>query len=185
VRATSLQVGESCPPNTVRPLPRLPTPASQYLSQNKTIQLLLSPSSLPSPTVLYRDCRVRMHPAECKIVHMHLVKNFDRNYSWEKRFRWHNLSLGRRDPDGGEQTTNLYKTESPSKVFMCGVSTQQWPSSQITLYEKTRQSAWLDAVTTPLTRRDWILVYWNTSLEGVEQSKNGQRNPEMLSPTRY
>ena len=29
--------------------------------------------------------------------------------------------------------------------------------------ERTRQSAWLDAVTTPLTRRDWILVYQNTS----------------------
>jgi len=159
VRATRSQVGESCPPNALRPLPRLPTPASQYLSQNKTIQWLLSPSSLPSPTILYRDCRVRMHPAECKIVHMRVGEDLNRNCSWEKRFCWHNPSLGRRDPDGGEQTTNLDKTEFPSKVFMCGVSTQQWPSSQITLYEKTRQSAWLDAVTTLLTRRDWILVY--------------------------
>jgi len=25
---------------------------------------------------------------------------------------------------------------------MCGVSTQQWPSTQITLFERTRQSAW-------------------------------------------
>jgi len=34
-----------------------------------------------------------------------------------------------------------------------------WPSTQITLYERTRQSAWLDAVTTPLIRSEWILVY--------------------------
>jgi len=68
VRAPSSQVGESCPPNAVRPLPRPPTPASQYLWQNKTIQWLLLPS-LPSPTVSYRDCQVLMHSAECKIVH--------------------------------------------------------------------------------------------------------------------
>jgi len=36
-----------------------------------------------------------------------------------------NPSLGRRDRDGGEQTTNVDKTESPSKVFMCGVSNQK------------------------------------------------------------
>ena len=34
-----------------------------------------------------------------------------------------------------------------------------WPSTQITLFERTRQSAWLDAVTTPLIRSEWILVY--------------------------
>ena len=62
-------VGMSCPPNTLRPLPRSPTPAGQYLWQNETIQWLLLPSSLPSPTVSYRDCRVLMHSAECKIVH--------------------------------------------------------------------------------------------------------------------
>jgi len=63
-RLISIQVGESCPPNALRPLPRPPTPASQYLWQNKTIQWLLLPSSLPSPTVSYRDCRVLMHSAE-------------------------------------------------------------------------------------------------------------------------
>ena len=51
------------------------------------------------------------------------------------------------------------KPESLSKTFICGVSTQQWPSTQITLFVKTRQSAWLDAVMIPLTRSKWILVY--------------------------
>jgi len=46
---------------------------------------------------------------------------------------------------------NLDVIESPSKVFMFGVSIQQGPSTQITLFERTRQSAWLDAVATPLT----------------------------------
>jgi len=36
--------------------------------------------------------------------------------------------------------------ECKSEVCMCGVSTQQWPSTQITLLERTRQSAWLDAI---------------------------------------
>jgi len=152
-------LGESCPPNALRPLLRPPTPASQYLSQNKTIQWLLSTLSLPFPTVSYRDCQVRMHSVECNIVHVRFGVDVDLIRFWEKRFSWHNPSLDRRDRDGGEQTTNLDKTESPSKVFMCGVSTQQWPSTQITLFERTRQSAWLDAVTTLLTRSDWILVY--------------------------
>jgi len=38
----------------------------------------------------------------------------------------------RRDHDGGEQTwtRTLDKTESPSKICMRGVSTQQWPTCQ-------------------------------------------------------
>jgi len=134
-RAPSSQVGESCPPIALRPLPRPPTPASQYLWQNKTIQWLLLPSSLQSPTVSYRHCRVRMRSAECKIVHGHIGVDFNWNRFWQKRFHcrprlhWHNPSLGRRDRDGGEQTTCLDKTESPSKVFMCGVSTQKWPNT--------------------------------------------------------
>ena len=86
-------------------------------------------------------------------------RNLNRNRFWEKRFRWHNPSLGRCDRDGGEQTTSLDKTESPSKVFIRGVSSQKWPSNQITMFEKTHQSAWFDAVTTPLTRSECILAY--------------------------
>jgi len=67
--------------------------------------------------------------------------------------------MTRCDRDGGKQTFNLDKTESPSKAFMCDLSTQQLLSTEITLFERTRQSAWLDAVTTPLTRSEWILVY--------------------------
>jgi len=112
--------------------------------------------------------------------------NLNRNRFWEKRFRWHNPSLGRRDRDGREQTTSLDKTESLSKVFMCGVSTQKWPSNQITMFERTRQSAWFDAVTTPLTRSEWILLYWNTFFwRELSNQKYRQKNTEGLSPTRY
>ena len=86
-------------------------------------------------------------------------RNLNRNRFWEKRFRWHNPSLSRRDRDGGEQKTSLDTTESPSKVYMRRVSTQKWPSNQITIFERTRQSAWFDAVTTPLTSSEWVLVY--------------------------
>ena len=70
------------------------------------------------------------------------LRNLNRDHFWEKRFRWHNPSLGRRDHDGGEQTTSLDKSESPSKVFMCGVSTQKWPRNQITMFERTRSTLW-------------------------------------------
>ena len=62
---------------------------------------------------------------------------------------------------------------------MFGVSTQQWPSTEIILFERTSQSAWLEAVTTPLTKSDWILVYLNNSfLEGVEQRNRWPKKPE-------
>jgi len=43
--------------------------------------------------------------------------------------------------------------ESHSEVCMCGMLTQQWPSTQITLFERTRQSAWLDAETTSVNQK--------------------------------
>jgi len=49
---------------TLRPQPRPPTPESQYLSQNKTMQWLVPPSSLPSAPISYGDCWVCMH-SEC------------------------------------------------------------------------------------------------------------------------
>jgi len=42
--------------------------------------------------------------------------------------------------------------ESHSEVWMCGVLIQQWPSTQITLFERTREGAWLNAVTTPVDK---------------------------------
>jgi len=100
----------SCPPNALRPLPCPPMPASQYLWQNKTIQWLLLPSSLPSPTVLYRDCRARMRSAECKIVHVRFGVDFNRNRFWEKRFRWHNPTKQHtHNPPGPPTGTNSHE----------------------------------------------------------------------------
>jgi len=87
----------------------------------------------------------------------------------KKRFYWHNPP-GRvtlHDRDGGE--LNSFKNrESDSEVCKCGMSTQEWPSTQIPLFERTRQSAWLDAETTPggkkrvnSCERDNV-VYWKT-----------------------
>ena len=103
---------------------------------------------------------------------------------YEKRFCIIRV-VTRYDGDGGDQTTNLDKTEFSSKVCMRGLSNQQWPSTQITLFERTRQNAWPDAVTTPLTRSEWILVYLNASLEGYEQpnktwKKSGTALPDAL-----
>jgi len=73
----------------------------------------------------------------------------------EKCFYWHNPSHSawpwRWRANFFEQT----ERESHSEVCMCGVSTQQWASTQITLFdsERTHQSAWLDAVTTPLDKK--------------------------------
>jgi len=53
-----------------------------------------------------------------------------------------------------------------------GLQILTWPSTQITLFGTTRQSAWLDAVTTPLTRSEWTLVYYNTSFGGSWATKN-------------
>jgi len=61
-----------------------------------------------------------------------------------------------------------------------------WPSTQITLFERTRQSVRLDAVTTPLIRSEWILVYSSTSIwMDLSKQKYRRKNREMLSPTRY
>jgi len=50
--------------------------------------------------------------------------------------------------------------QSLPQRYVC-VGCQQWPSTQMTLFqvEGTRQSAWLDAVTVPLTRCEWMFVY--------------------------
>ena len=54
-------------------------------------------------------------------------------------------------------------------------------------FSRTRQSAWLDAVTIPLKRSEWInscvLKYLFCRKFGNQQ--NSQKIPQMLSPTRY
>ena len=82
---------------------------------------------------------------------------------------------------------------SEARVCMCGVSTQQWPSTQITLFERKRQSAaaWpqlplLDAVTTPVDKKRLNscvikhLFFWGSSAT----KKNRRKEPEMPSLTR-
>jgi len=103
----------------------------------------LSPVSCPwwSPIFLtYRRLECGFSPKPLK-----RSTSVDRS-SWPWRWRVNNF----------DQTKSL-----PQRYVhcMCGVSTQQWPSTRITLFERTWQSTWLDAVTTPLTRREWILVY--------------------------
>jgi len=67
---------------------------------------------------------------------------------------------------------------------MCGVSTQQWPSTEITWFERTRQSARLDAVTIPLTRSEWILAYLNTSFWGISATKTIAKKPRKSTTRR-
>ena len=88
----------------------------------------------------------------------------------EKRVSWHNPSHSawpwRWRANSFENSKSL-----TTRFGMRGVSTQQWPSTQITLFEITCQSAWLwfDAVTTPADKRQvnsWILkqlCFWWSS----------------------
>ena len=115
----------------------------------------------------YRLQRFRTETAECACTLN--AKSRTRRLLWiwtqpvqEKRFCWHDLSYSAWPSRW--RSNNLGKTESFSKVCMCWVSSQQWPSTQITLFERTRQSVWLDAVTKPLTRSEWILERSNQKI---------------------
>jgi len=50
------------------------------------------------------------------------------------------------------------KKESYSEVCMCGMSTQQWPNTRITLFERTRQSAWQDDDTSWQEACDFLCI---------------------------
>ena len=51
------------------------------------------------------------------------------------------------------ESKQLWKNrESHSEVCIFRVLSQQWPSIQITLFWRTRQSVWLDALTTPVDK---------------------------------
>ena len=56
-------------------------------------------------------------------------------------------------------------------MCICGLSTQQWPSTQITLFERTRKSMWLDDVTTPVDKKRISSCVWKHLLEGVQPPK--------------
>jgi len=62
-------------------------------------------------------------------------------------------------------------------IFMCGVSTQEWPSTQTTLIERTRQSAWLDTVTS-FTRRSELLCTKPPFFEGWRELSNQKNHPK-------
>jgi len=68
---------------------------------------------------------------------------------------------------------------------MSGVSTQQWPSIQITLFEKTLQSARLDAVTTPVDKKQVnSCVLEDLFSREFSNKKYRQKTLEALSPRR-
>jgi len=93
----------------------------------------------------------------------------------EKRFYWHNLSHSAWPWWWRENICVKKKQRVSIKVCMCGVSTQQWPSTQITLFERTRQKAWLDDLTLwrhHLTRSEWILVYHDAFFFEKDQQPN-------------
>ena len=124
----------------------------------------------------YRLQRFGMATAGCACTPN--AKSQTRRLLWtvqEKRFCWHHLSNSawpwRR------RANNLDKTESPSKICMCGVSTQQWPSIQITLFERTVRARGLT-----LWRHRWQeaseFLYTKTPLlEGAEQPKKSPETP--------
>jgi len=72
--------------------------------------------------------------------------------------------------DSEEQTT-LKNRKSPLEVCMCGVSSQQWPSTQILCLKGRVRTQGSTMWWHQLPKSNWILVYWNTSFEGVQQPK--------------
>ena len=121
-------------------------------------------------------CRVRVH----HVIRMwRIVPAIVSSKSWwilkemfeEKCFYWHNTRHSawprRWRADNFENKESL--TQMCLCVITCGVSTQQWPSTQITLFARTRQSAWLYAVTTSVDEKQVNscvlkhLFFWGSS----------------------
>ena len=80
------------------PQPRPPTPASQYLSQNQTIQWLIPVITLVATvsTISYGECWVHKHPVvrmrRIELVIVGWVVWILTDTVEEKRFYWHNSS---------------------------------------------------------------------------------------------
>ena len=81
----------------------------------------------------------------------------------------------------------LKNRESHSELYMCGMSTHQWPNTRITFFDRTRQSAWLDAVddTTSKEASEFLCIKTHLFLREFTNKKFRQNPPEKLSPTRY
>ena len=76
--------------------------------------------------------------------------------------------------------------ESHSEVCMCDMSTQQWPGTQIALFERTHQNTWLDDETTPVDRK-WAnsCVLNRLLLGGTSGTKKSPKKTGNAPPTRY
>jgi len=66
--------------------------------------------------LLYRLQLFRSATAVCSCT----PRNLNRNHVWEKRFRWHNPSLGRRDRDGGSKQQAWTKQSLPQRYLCVG-----------------------------------------------------------------
>jgi len=77
------------------------------------------------------------------------------------------------------ESKQLWKNkESRSDVCMCGVSTQQWPSTQIALLKRTPRSERLDAVATSVDK-EWVnsCALKDLLFEEDQQSKKSPKPP--------
>jgi len=108
----------------------------------------LSPPSLQSPPGAHSprgtNAKNRTHDRRLGVVWI------DRNRCIEA------LLLKKSDSLGVTVTVEIKQLrknrESHSEVCMCGVLTHQWPSTHITLFERTRHSTWLNTATTPVDK---------------------------------
>jgi len=133
------------------------TPASQYLSQNKTIQRLTLVATvfndfvrrLPAP----RGTNAKNAPRGTN------AKNRTRDrrlgVRWINRNSWREVLLLTWSKSLGVNVTveskQLCKNrESHSEVCLCGVSTHQWPSTQIALFGRTQEASEFLCIKTPL-----------------------------------
>jgi len=162
-----------------------------------------APKGLDSSTVAHRLCTISAYDRSHTLLTNALYSSapaFRPNHRW-KNFEFHVMMWSSLNNKPFVKSKLLWykshNTISIPKQFIrnnvqqgeCLTQSLQiwiWPSTQITLFEWTRQSAWLDAVTTPLIRSEWILVYSNISFwMELSNQKYRQKPPEMHSPTRY
>jgi len=89
------------------------------------------------------------------------------------------------------ESKQLWKNrQSHSEVRMCGMSNQQWPSTEITLIERKRQSAWLDAVTIQVDKKRvnyFVLkhLFWRSSATKNSPRKHDNALSDALLMSRF
>ena len=159
----------------IRPQPRPPTPASQYFSQNTTIQWLIMVATLVATDNglpgAHAPCGTNAKNRTCDrwlgVVWIQ-IETVDK-----KRFYRHVMIR----VTWCDKKATLEKCQFRSEVCMCGVPTKQWLNTQITFCEKTCQSAWLDAMTTPVDEKRVNSCVWkHTFFWGSSATKKIARN---------